>query len=479
MKNNTSMIYSLALVIGDFVALIAAFTVAYILRVQIDSRPLVNAIPALTFIKAFFTLIPLWIFVFAYLGLYNNENYDRRFPEFSRLLVGSAIGIMIIIAYDFTQKNTIFPARLVPLYAFGLAFIFLLIERGILRFIRKLFFASGKGINSVLLIGNSPFTTEIAEFLGDTKTSGYYISGIYSSKAYLPEKIKAMHYASLDSALSALKNINTIVQTELYEDNKINQRIMEAARDNHISYKFIPANSTLYTGNNTVELFHNFPVIAVHQTSLIGWGRVAKRLFDIFGSVIGMIVCIPIFVVVGIIIKILDPKGPIFFKHSRVSRFGTTFNAYKMRSMYQKYSGSKKSAEEIFKSLGREDLITEWRQNQKVRYDPRVIKYIGNFIRRSSIDELPQLWNVFLGELSLIGPRPVTAAELERYAEKSSLFLSIKPGITGLWQVSGRNNLSYDERIELDLYYIQHWSFLLDLKIIYRTVIVMLTGKGQ
>jgi lipopolysaccharide/colanic/teichoic acid biosynthesis glycosyltransferase len=127
-----------------------------------------------------------------------------------------------------------------------------------------------------------------------------------------------------------------------------------------------------------------------------------------------------------------------------------------------------------------DDLIEEWQKYQKIANDPRVLP-IGRFARKYGFDELPQLWNVFKGELSLIGPRPVTKPELTRYNKASSLFLSIKPGITGFWQVSGRTagNTSFEERIKLDLYYVENWSFLFDIKIIYWTIIFMLRGKGQ
>jgi exopolysaccharide biosynthesis polyprenyl glycosylphosphotransferase len=419
--------------------------------------------------------------VFALIGLYNSEIYERRFPEFGRLLTGCMIGMLGIISFDYFYSQPLFPARLVPVYALLLSFGLIFFERALLRQIRKTLFSYNVGINNVLIIGSSPATKEIAEYLGDTRYSGYRISGVFGKRELIPARMNATHFVSLDTALSALKNIHTIVQTELYEDEKVNQKILESARDNHIAYKFIPTNPMLYTGNNRIELFHNFPVIAVHQTALMGWGRIGKRAFDIFGAIIGLIVSVPIFLVVGAVIKLTDPKGPIFFKHKRISRFGTKFEAYKLRSMYWKYStkaGSKKSEVDIFKEMGRDDLIKEWHLTHKVKKDPRIMP-VGRFTRKTSIDELPQLLNVLRGELSLIGPRPVTKEELERYKQASSLFLSVKPGITGLWQVSGRNEVSYDERIELDLYYVQHWSFLLDMKIMYRTILVMIGGKGH
>lgn len=477
MKNNASLVYGFLLVVGDFFALLAAFAAAYLIRVRLDDRPLADQVAGSTYIEIFALLIPFYLIVFALLGLYKKDIYERRFQEVGRVFSGTLIGMLGIIAFDFVYSEPIFPARLVPVYALFISFFAVILFRSLLRGIRKMLFVYGYGINNVMLIGSSQATAEIANLLHDTVNTGYNIVGHYGNKSLLPKKLAVTNFASLDSALGSLKNIHTIVQTELYDD-ETNRKIADAARDNHISYKFIPANVNLYTANNEIELFHNFPVIAVHQTALVGWGRIAKRLFDIIGALIGLVVSLPIFIIVGLIIKLTDPKGPVFYKHKRVSRFGTMFEAYKLRSMYWKYSQvGKKSEEQIFKEMGRDDLLEEWQANRKVKNDPRIMP-IGNFIRKTSIDELPQLWNVLKGELSLIGPRPVTKAELEKYKKASSIFLSVKPGITGLWQVSGRSDTTYEERVSLDLYYVQHWSFWMDLKIIYRTIIVMFTGKG-
>jgi exopolysaccharide biosynthesis polyprenyl glycosylphosphotransferase len=483
MRNNASMLYSFLLVIGDFIALLAAFTIAYIIRVQFDPRPLVEQIPAYDFLSIFLALLPFWLVVFALLGLYNKSVYERRLQEYSRLFIGSVIGIMFVITYAFVSDHPVFPARHVPVYALALGYGLLLIERSVLRLLRELLFYFRIGINNVLLIGSSPLTREFAMTLRDTKTSGYRIVGYYSPRSLIDDVPDIKHYPTLAAALTAIgtEDVHTVIQTELYDSEETNQRILDAAQAQHVAYKFVPANTILYNGNNELELFHNFPVVAVHQTALVGWGRIGKRIFDIFGAVVGLIVAAPILLAVGLIIKLLDPKYRVFYKHGRVSRFGTPFYVYKLRSMYGKYSpglGTRKSEIEIFREMGRDDLVAEWKANQKVAHDPRIMP-IGRFIRKTSIDELPQLWNVLKGDLSLIGPRPVTAEELGRYKKASSLFLSVKPGITGLWQVSGRNEIGYDERIKLELYYVQNWSFLLDIKIMYRTLLVMLGGKGQ
>jgi len=479
------MLYPILLIIGDFIAILAAFTVAYILRVEVDTRPLVTDIPAFSFIKAFFILLPLWLIINAFLGLYSKNIYEKRLSELSRVIVGTFIGMLLIIGFDYLSSTQLFPARLVVVYAFVLALTLLLIERNILWQLRRMAFKYGYGLRSVALIGNTVATKELAILFQDSKTSGYNIRLIIGGKQAVPAGFRGKVVGSLDQGLGMIRDldINSIIQTEFYEQESKNHKILLAARENHLSYKFIPAQSEFYGSKNTVEIFNGFPMVLIHQTPLIGWGRVVKRLFDVFVSLLALIIAIPIMVPFALIIKISDPKGPIIFKHRRITRFGTPFDIYKLRSMYWKYSagqaGAKKTELEIFKELGREDLIEEFQANQKVKDDPRIMP-IGKFIRATSIDELPQLLNVLKGNLSLVGPRAIVKDELVRYKkyDGGGLVTSVKSGITGLWQVSGRSDLSYEERVKLDTYYVQNWSFWLDIKILLKTVLVVLKKTG-
>jgi exopolysaccharide biosynthesis polyprenyl glycosylphosphotransferase len=479
MQNNISLLYSFALIVGDAIAILAAFVIAYILRVDFDNRPLATVISARDFITTFFWLTPGFIAVLALLGLYRKDTYSRKFAEAGRLLVGSGIGILGLIGFDYFSNKELFPARLIPVYGFFLIFFLLVIERSTLQFIRKKLFTYGIGLTKLLIIGSAEETFHLARLLMNTSKSGYKIVGVVAHEKYVPDALKDVRLNTVEQALERITQANMIVQTELYSSESTNERILETAQKNHVAYRFLPRLS-LYAAKNQLELFHNYPIIAVHPTALIGWGRVGKRIFDIVCATLGLVVSLPVFVVVGSIIKITDSAGPVFYKHKRITRFGEEFYVYKLRSFFFKYSTGKgkKTDIELFTEMGREDLVSEWEATQKVKNDPRVMP-IGKFIRKTSIDELPQLLNVLQGKLSLIGPRPVTKGELSKYKEASSLFLSVKPGITGLWQVSGRNDLSYDERVKLDLFYVQHWSPSLDLKILYRTIIVMVTGKGN
>jgi lipopolysaccharide/colanic/teichoic acid biosynthesis glycosyltransferase len=187
-----------------------------------------------------------------------------------------------------------------------------------------------------------------------------------------------------------------------------------------------------------------------------------------------IIILSPIFLLIFIVKKFADP-GPAFYISKRLSRFSKPIGLIKFRSMDAKYGG--RDAADEFRDMGRDDLAAEYEKNRKVDNDPRITKF-GAFLRASSLDELPQLFNVFKGDLSLVGPRPILPQEARLASGRTSLLHSVKSGVTGIWQVSGRSELSFEERIELELFYAQNWTFWLDIKILFRTIGVVLRKKG-
>jgi undecaprenyl-phosphate galactose phosphotransferase len=268
--------------------------------------------------------------------------------------------------------------------------------------------------------------------------------------------------------------ISTIIQTDLYDSSERNQRILGAAQANHISYSFIPGEAEFYAGKNTVDVFLGYPMISVSQTPLIGWGAIAKQIFDAIVSFLLIVLLSPVYLLIVLLQAIFNP-GPIFYISDRLSQFSKPIGLIKFRSMGAKYG--KKDAAIEFREMGRPDLAKEYEKHRKVAKDPRITKF-GHFLRITSLDELPQLINVFRGDLSLVGPRPILPQEIKLVKGNASLLHSVKSGVTGLWQVSGRSNLSFDERIELELFYAQNWSFWLDIKILFKTIGVVLNKRG-
>ncbi len=472
MKNNASLIYSLILIIGDFLALVAAFTAAYLLRFRFLDDGKVATVGGETFIYAIVSILPIWLLVHAVIGLYGQEVYEKRFSELGRLLVGAFIGTLTIIGYDFLVDGRLLPGRLVPVYAFGLGYVFLIVFRTLARGLRHLLYRYGVGVSNILIIGSSTVSADIAHEAGDTRGTGLRILGVVGQKIG-----RYRSFATFDDAVAGLRGqaIHGIIQTELYRDETKNDAILRHAQIHHISYRFVPGNGDLFVGNIAVELFASHPVIAVHQTALIGWGRVVKRIFDVVVTLAALVIALPIMIVLAFSLKIAEPKGRILFRQTRLTRFNRTFQVYKFRTAKMQFNGM--STKQAFAAMGRPELLKRFQENgEYLPNDPRYTR-IGRLLRKTSLDELPQLFNVLKGDISLVGPRALIPEELNAYEKKHSI-LSVKSGVTGLAQISGRKDISFEERRKLDVYYVQNWSFWLDLSILIRTVRAVLTGSG-
>ena len=195
-----------------------------------------------------------------------------------------------------------------------------------------------------------------------------------------------------------------------------------------------------------------------------------KRVLDILLSLMALIICSPLFLLCPILIKI-DSKGPIFYKHKRIGKGGKTIYLYKFRSMY-------KDADERFKELIKDPKIKkEWEENYKLDKDPRITR-VGKILRITSIDEVPQIFNILKGDMSIVGPRPLVEGEIEKYGKNKDKFLSVTPGLTGWWACNGRSCKNYKDRMKLELYYVDHMSLWLDIKTIFKTVGTVIRGHG-
>jgi exopolysaccharide biosynthesis polyprenyl glycosylphosphotransferase len=476
MPSKNTKFYSLILILADFFVLLLAFGIAYVLRVQYDHRPLVADVYAFEYFLSVALIIPFWLLVFAALGLYQSNTYNRRLAEWGKIAIGSFIGILLVIGWEYVSERDLFPARLVAVYALAASFLLILLEREVLRVVRSLLFHLGHGTSRVLIVGDSDATRDIADNLAETHKSGYKVVAIAGPKKVIPPGLDVKHFSSIDDALKEVRElgITTIIQTDLYDSAERNQRILGAAQVNHIQYNFIPGEAEFYAGKNTVDVFLGYPMISVSQTPLIGWGAMAKQVFDTITSLLLIVVLSPVFIVLILLQKIFNP-GPIFYISKRLSKFSEPVGCIKFRTMGAKY-GSRDAAVE-FRAMGREDLAAEYEKNRKVENDPRITKF-GHFLRVTSLDELPQIFNVLKGDLSLVGPRPILPQEIKFSPNRTALLHSVKSGVTGLWQVSGRSNLTFDERIELELLYAQNWSFWLDIKILFKTIAVVVRKQG-
>lgn len=469
MKQNFAFIFKLLLLVGDGVALILAFTVAYVLRVSLDPRPIAVPVPAVTYITLIIVLLPLWIGIFYLLGLYTKRVFSRRPKEAGRLLLGAVSGILLLVTFDFFTTEAIFPAKLVPVYAALLAFVFLWVFRSLMRNLRLYLYARKYGVVRLLIVGSSETTYYLSKYLNENPQSGYDIVGLVAKKASVYEPLRNIVYRSVATALKTT-NAHAIIQTDSLDATEVYNQAIE----NHLDYQFIPSHSALFTSRHSVELLGAFPIINVHTTPLIGYGRVVKRAMDILLGTILLLLFSPLILLVSLLLMIFDQGDPIY-RQKRLTRFNKTIHIYKFRTYYHAYH--RMSPEAGFTKLGKPELIKKYRESGDVlENDPRVSK-VGRFLRRTSLDEVLQLINVIKGDISLVGPRSLEPFELDNY-EYKSLILSVKSGLTGLAQISGRRDISFEERRKLDMYYVQNWSIGLDLQIILRTIFSVITGRG-
>jgi exopolysaccharide biosynthesis polyprenyl glycosylphosphotransferase len=247
---------------------------------------------------------------------------------------------------------------------------------------------------------------------------------------------------------------------------------------NRIELKFVPAILQSVSTNFEIRTLFDEPVIAIKNTPLDGWGKIAKRIFDIAGSFFGIVITSPILLLTAIAIR-LDSRGPIIFKNERVGHNGS-FNVYKFRYMrIQHCTGTQNPEREKALELEKE-LIEKQSVRRgplyKIKDDPRKTR-VGRIIEALSIDELPQLFNVLKGDMGLVGPRPHQTREVEKYETWQKRTLSIKPGVTGLAQISGRSDLNFTDEARLDIYYIENWSMWMDIEILFKTFFVLLKKR--
>jgi exopolysaccharide biosynthesis polyprenyl glycosylphosphotransferase len=361
--------------------------------------------------------------------------------------------------------------------------LFVAFGRQLVHTIQRHLFTFGVGVRRTVVIGSGPIAKKIIEDLKRTKVTGYKIVGLIDTARNASKRIpKVPVFANLAQAVEKFgkRGFDEVIQADSALEPEEVMEVLEYASSHHIAFRFVPNQFGLYATNTSMDTMAGMPVIEIRQTPLDGWGRIIKRMFDVFGAAVGLILLSPLLLLVALAIKVLDP-GPVFYRQKRLSRNGEPINILKFRSMYAKLSDGEgygvKSVADAFKALGKEDMISEFEVENKLQDDPRVSP-IGKFLRRTSLDEFPQLINVLKGDLSLVGPRPMLESELDRFGEHLPRVLALRCGVTGLWQVSGRTDVGFEGRVKFDIYYVENWSLWLDLKIILKTISIIFLGKG-
>jgi len=464
----------------DFIMSVLAFSAAYQLRLITEpiegiAKPIDYAtLPTSKEYFEFSVLISIALLVIFALGrMYNLRSTTNFTKETRQITTMVLIWVMASVTYFFFTRTFPF-SRLAMIYSWTLAYMFILTGRGLIKVIQNGLLSSGIGRSRLVFIGNNAITEEIAESIANRPS--YKIVGLIDSSN---KKTTLKNLGSIKETEALLKRhrIDEVIQTSQNVTEKQSEDIIDYCDLNHINYRFIPDLIEVRRTNITIDSISGIPIISLKPTPLDGWGKVAKRALDIVGSLLGFIILSPIILITAIAIK-LDSRGPVLFSRldngkpaERIGQYGKPFQFFKFRSMHPNTHSQR------YKELAHKDTRKD-SPLVKIKNDPRVTS-IGQFIRKYSIDEIPQLWNVLIGHMSLVGPRPHLPEEVKKYEKHHRFVLTIKPGLTGLAQISGRSDLSFEEEVRLDRYYIENWSLLRDLKIIFRTLGVVLKGHQE
>jgi Undecaprenyl-phosphate galactose phosphotransferase WbaP len=419
----------------------------------------------------FFPLASGFLLISAELGLYPGirlspvEEFRRLSMAVTSIFAVWVIG-MAVLSDGLSLQRSIFLAL-----AYGIYLVALPICRGTMR--RLLANRSWWGFPT-FVCGNDVTAVKVYDWLSNNRRLGLRPVGVIGE----PDDVGARG----DEAWFA----GTLAQTrELAEKKGVYWAVVvppeggPAALSNTIA-EYLTALPHIHILSDLVDVsdgwakhqqFEGLAGVQIQQNLMLPLPRITKRCMDLVASVLGGILLLPLLFSIALAVN-MSSRGPILYGHDRIGKNGKRFKAWKFRSMFQ---DSHLVLEQYLDE--HPDLREEWERDHKLRYDPRVTR-IGRFIRKTSLDELPQIWNVIRGDMSLVGPRPIVTAEIVKYGPYFGLYTMVTPGITGLWQISGRNNTTYEERVQLDAYYVRNWSPWLDLYLLIRTIRIVLFADG-
>lgn len=428
---------------------------------------LLNWIEEISIVEDYVWFIFFFLLLF-FLSLYQKQFYsiqqERSLSEEIVVLARTlTMCFLITIGITFVLKITMVYSRL-------LLTLFLLstfIQASGFRYLRKLIFfrykTKGKIIQNILIVGAGRIGKQLKQSFQQSKTDGYRVVGFLDDIAKDDDVIGDVH--DLEQVIH--KHQIDIVYITIPSEKRLIDSLLRRIYKYNLDIRIIPE---LYDRMLSIYEYRQdggFPYLQIVKTPLRGINLVVKRLMDVVLSLQLLVMLIPLWICISIAIK-GESKGPIIFKQKRLGVNGVPFTMYKFRSMID-------DAEQMKEVLARHNQVNG--PAFKVKDDPRVTK-VGSFIRKYSIDELPQLINVLKGEMSLIGPRPPLPSEVKQYTDYQWRRMDVRPGMTGLWQVSGRSDLTFDEWVDLDIQYIERWSVALEFKILLKTIPVVFHGKG-
>ncbi len=466
--------YKALLVVMDIVMTNVAFRVAYYLRFEAHLHLFdETAVVSIDYYRLLVALSSfLWLLIFSLNGLYHQENLLGGTREYDKVFRSSTVGFLLIVIAGFLKPDLII-ARGWLLMAWGFTWLFASFGRFLLRRFIYSLRRHGFFLTPAVIVGANQEGRWLAEQLLSWETSGLHLVGFVDKKE--PATTPLFHNLVCLGSVEELGEI--ILRYQIGEvilaSSAISTRdyLLEIFKRYGVSDTVnIRMSSGLYeviTTGLTVNEFAYVPLVYVNKVRLTGSDNFLKLMLDYVVTVTGLIVISPLLLLITILVK-LSSSGPILHKRRVMGINGKQFSALKFRTMVV-------NGDEVLEK--HPGLKEELAKNHKLKYDPRVTK-IGAILRKFSLDELPQLYNVLTRDMSLVGPRMISPEEVAMYKQFDMNLLTVNPGITGLWQVSGRSDISYDERVRLDMYYIRNWSIWLDLQLLFQTIPAVLKGRG-
>lgn len=447
----------------DAVAVFASLLIAYRLReANVDLVPGYQLLEAASTLPAFpwyvqqFVLpgVAGFVGIAAVLRLYVWQTTESAWTEIGRIMIATILWLMGVMAWYFLVEKQLFFSRGLLIYAVAGILLLVTLGRAVVTVIQRRMLESGVGVRAVVSVGKQKLSPAARETLA--RDVRYAYLGHVSNLAGLMK-------------LQSRGEPDLVLQTDPNPDSEDTLTLIDYCRSHQVGYAFLPPVFADVPHLLAVERLGLLPMIRFRPTPLDGWGRIFKRLFDIVASIIGIIILAVPMLIITIVI-LIDSGWPIFYVSKRIGEGGKKrVPVLKFRSMIKDADSKKKELTEL---NHRKDGPLF-----KIKNDPRITRS-GHFLRRWSIDEWPQIFNVFMGQLSLVGPRPHLPDEVKLYTSYQRRVFAVKPGATGLAQISGRSDLSFDEEVALDLKYIEEWSQLTDLWIIWRTFVVVFGRKG-
>ena len=446
--------FSVVHLLVDAAALLLAFVAAYFVRFHAGIPAPLGVVPLGAYCLFWLVSLPVWWLIFAFHGLYFARLLESSSAEYSRLPAAVSLGAIGSMALSFLIRP-LPESRLAFLFQFVFAFGFVFLGRWAVRSLGR------REPASVVLIGTSPFAellrTRLRRRFG-ARTSLREMSLEEASREFT---------AAADEAVAVPEAAYRRGRLEVVclesPPAGLRESLFLLAYGGEARVRFIPAGEELMLGAVRFSPAYGLPEVRPKSLREVIAIRRAKRVADVLLAGVGLVVLSPLMAVAALLVRLSSP-GTVFFRHLRLGTDGRAFRVLKFRTMREDVELSKEQQEHFGRAM-------------KLADDPRATP-IGAWLRRTSLDELPQLINVFRGEMSLVGPRPIVEDEMPKYGRFSRILQSFPPGLTGLWQVSGRSDVSYQERIDLDIYYIMNWSPALDAAILLRTLPALLSRRG-